>query len=79
MVAYTTNDIKTSVEKKVLEHCTAIGVEIPDLTECFPDQGPFSGLETEHLQTQFYKENFSLIVSGCPFRFIYMHMYMYHR
>ena len=57
MVTYATNDIKTS----------AIGVKIPDLTECFLDEDPFSGLKTEQLQTQFYKENFNLIVSGCPF------------
>ena len=66
IVDYTINDIKLSVEKQVAEYCTVIGVNSPDLTLCFPDTSPFSGLESEYLQTKFYKENFNLVVGGKP-------------
>lgn len=63
MMEYTIKDMKSSVEKIVSEYCNTIGVDIPDLTQGFPSTSPFSGLESEYLQTKFYKENFKLIVS----------------
>ena len=66
MVEYTVSDIKALVEEKIREHCKAFGVDVPDLNECFDNTNPFSGLESEYLQTKFYKENFDLIVSVNP-------------
>ena len=76
IVDYTINDIRSSVEKQVAEYCTTIGVNSPDLTLCFPDTSPFSGLESEYLQTKFYKENFNLVVSGKPSSCCTMHAYL---
>ena len=36
--------------------------DIPDLTGCFEHADIFSGLETEYLQTKFYKSHFNLVV-----------------
>ena len=62
MLEYALEDVKASVEEKLQLHCTELGIQLPDISDCFANVNPFSGLESEHMQTKFYKENFSLIV-----------------
>jgi len=62
MAACVAQDLKTSVESRLQQHYIKTGVDPPDLSDCFEDIDPFSGLETEYLQTKFYVENFHLVV-----------------
>jgi len=69
MIRYTLEDAKESIEQKLQLHCTEMGVQLPDISDCFANIDPFSGLESEYMQTKFYKENFNLVVSEnvlCP-------------
>lgn len=63
MVEFLSDDIRLAVEATVEQHCASAGVDAPDLESCFQDIDPFYGLETEYMQTKFYKENFGLVVS----------------
>ena len=62
MVEYTLDDVKSSVEETLQHHCSSLGIPKPDIYLPLFYQ-PFSGLESEYMQTNFYKENFNLIVS----------------
>ncbi len=46
-----------------------VGTDIPDLSECFNIDDPFAALNSEYLQTKFYREHFGLIVSYSHFVF----------
>lgn len=65
MVKYAVEDIKESVEKHLLSHLEASGlqVDLPDIGEYFNSPDPFSNLQSEHMQTKYYRENFDLVVS----------------
>lgn len=63
MIKYTLEDAKESIEQKLQLHFTQLGVQLPDISDCFANIDPFSGLESEYMQTKFYKENFNLVVS----------------
>ena len=63
MVMFLSEDLCSAVEATVQQHCASIGVDAPDLGSCFEEVDPFHGLETEYMQTKFYKENFGLVVS----------------
>lgn len=63
MVEYTISDIQASVEEKLRDYCHAMRVNMPDLTKCFSNTSPFSGLESEYMQNKLYREHFNLIVS----------------
>lgn len=65
MVAFLSEDLRSAVEATVQQHCAAAGVVPPDLGSCFEDVDPFCGLETEYMQTKFYREKFGLVVSRC--------------
>ena len=75
MLEYALEDVKASVEEKLQLHCTELGIQLPDISDCFASVNPFSGLESEHMQTKFYKLNckfpstnhFSIIL--CNFNF----------
>ena len=58
MVYHVLQDVKQSVQEQV-------GVDVA-INDCF-DVGPFQGLETEHLQTKFYRDHFNLRVSSVFF------------
>jgi len=66
-------DLKTSVESRLQQHYIETGVDPPDLSDCFEDIDPFSGLETEYLQTKFYMENFHLMVRCTQFWMLYIY------
>ena len=66
LVEHTLEDVKASVEEKLQQHSTEFGDYLPDISDCFMNIDPFSGLESEYRQTKFYKENFDLIVSLIP-------------
>lgn len=53
MLAHVLDDVKASLKDKLGE---------VDIDECF-DVDPFCGLETEALQSKFYREHFNLVVS----------------
>ena len=61
MVYHVLQDVKESVQERV-----SVDVAIND---CF-DIDPFQGLETEHLQTKFYRDHFNLRVSCVLFLFV---------
>ena len=63
MMEYTLEDVKAMVETKLEHHCTQLGVQSPDVSDCITSINPFVGLESKHMQTKFYKKNFNLIVS----------------
>ena len=58
LTKYVVEDVQSSVLGE-LQGCA----NIPDLSSCFAEVNPFEGLETEHFQSKFYREHFSLIVS----------------
>lgn len=58
MVRHVLDDVKESVKEKLRE---AVQGD-QDIDGCF-DVDTFRGLDTEHLQTKFYKDHFNLIVS----------------
>lgn len=57
MVLHVLDDVKASVKSKLDVDGRS------DIDECFYVD-PFQGLDTEHLQTKFYRENFNLVVSS---------------
>lgn len=65
MVTYIVEDLKSSIESSIKEQLSGENVNIPDISHCFEGINPFQGLETEHKQIKFYKDNFSLVVSHC--------------
>lgn len=56
-------DLRLKVELVIQQHYITSGLELPDLSCCFEDVNPFKGLESEHMQSKFYREHFDLIVS----------------
>lgn len=69
MLTYTVEDMKQFVKECLLPHLQASGVQIELLeTLCVPD--PFSSLQSEYMQTKYYKENFDLVVSKCQTHFL---------
>ena len=62
MVEYTLEDVKVSIDKKLQVYCNEMNIRQPDISSCFTDVNPFSGLESEYLQTKFYREKFDLVV-----------------
>ena len=63
IVTYVAEDLKASVESALREVSLETGAEVPDLVGCYEECRPFLHLETEYMQTKFYRENFSLVVS----------------
>ena len=63
MVAFISEDIRIAVESTLQQHYATTGVNAPDIDCCFETIDPFCGLTTEYLQTRFFRENFSLVVS----------------
>lgn len=61
MVTYVVEDIQASVEKHL--QANTLSIDMPDISECFCVPDPFCDLQTEHMQSKYYKENFSLVVS----------------
>lgn len=55
MFLHVLDDVKASVKGR-------LGNSEVDIAECF-DVDPFRGLDTEYLQTKFYREHFNLVVS----------------
>ena len=58
------DDIRRRVECEMLEYSTVTSMQKPDLSTCFQDIDPFTGLHSEYMQQKFYKEHFNLIVSS---------------
>ena len=52
-----------NIKKVVLSKLSNEDIDLTILESCFENVSPFKGLETEHKQTKFYKENFNLVVS----------------
>ena len=69
MVAYTVEDIQSSVKNCLIPHLQAKGlpVDLLDIDECFGVPDLFCNLQTEYMQTKFYRENFNLVVSRILF------------
>ncbi len=65
MVSYSMQDIRDSVLRTLEEHSLATGSELPDISSCFEVRDPFDGLQTEYMQTKYYREHFDLVVSLC--------------
>ena len=65
MVAYAVEDVKESVEASLFSHLQASGIQLdlPEISECFCAPDPFCNLQSEYMQTKYYKENFDLVVS----------------
>lgn len=59
-----TNCIVQDLQCKVEKYLGDANIQYPDISSCFSDINPFKGLETEHLQSKFYKNHFNLIVSN---------------
>ena len=55
MFQYALEDIQKLVEERVTSNI--------DVSDCFSHVDPFETLETEYLQSKYYKENFGLVVS----------------
>lgn len=63
-----TSRVVDDVHCKVRQHLlNTTNIQIPDLSSCFTDINPFEGLETEHMQSKFYKDHFNLIVRNVKF------------
>lgn len=65
MIAYTVEDIHSSVKNYLLPHLQAndLPAELLDIDECFGVPDLFGNLQSEYMQTKFYRENFDLVVS----------------
>lgn len=62
MVGFAAEDMKESVEQHLLPHLQSSGIEV-DLPEILHVPDPFDGLQSEYMQSKYYKENFDLVVS----------------
>ena len=49
--------------KAYIESMESTNIEIDGLMGCFCSSSPLVGLETEHMQLKYYKDNFNLLVS----------------
>ena len=60
MVSYALQDMKDEVQQHVAR---TLGAELPDLIDIMDTSiDPFEGLQTEYMQTKFFRENFDLTV-----------------
>lgn len=62
MVTYIVEDIQASVEEHLRANGTPL-IDMPAISECFQVPDPFCDLQTEHMQSKYYKENFFLVVN----------------
>lgn len=62
MVSYAVDHVHKSVTMKLSECSQAIGCQVPDISDCFKVPDPFGHLESEYMQTKFYRDNFDLVV-----------------
>lgn len=67
MVAHILEDVKISVKNKVGD---------VDIEDCF-NADPFWGLETEALQSKFYREHFDLVVSSIIRQMLHVRLMMF--
>lgn len=63
MVSYAVDHVHKSVTVELTEYSQATGRQVPDVSDCFEIPDPFGSLETEYMQTKFYRDNFDLVVS----------------
>ena len=59
MVLFAVEDVKELFQTTLLPSLQAGGsqVELADIDECFQAPNPFSNLQSEHMQTKYYREN----------------------
>ena len=48
-------DIQYKVESEIQQYLAGTGIDAPDLSNCFNTIHPFEELQTEHMQSKFYK------------------------
>ena len=60
IMTYVAEDLKASMESALREVSLETGAEVPDLVGCYEECRPFIW---RLMQTKFYRENFSLVVS----------------
>lgn len=65
MTKFIIQDIRSAVEHRAQQYFldSDNAIQVPDFSSCFSGIDPICGLETEHLQSKFYKEHFNLLVS----------------
>ena len=63
MVQFIVEDLHSAIESKIEQQLAGTDISMPDISSCFKDIDPFQGLETEHKQIRFWKNNFGLVVS----------------
>ena len=65
MMYYSNEDLKAKVQLALQQYSVEGDIELREdvLSDCFRIDSPFSGLQTEHMQTKYYKDNFGLVVS----------------
>ncbi len=63
MVSYAVQDIRDSALTMLQEHSIGTGYKLPDIASCFEVPDPFASLQTEYIQTKYYREHFDLVVS----------------
>lgn len=64
MVSFAVEDMKEVFQTRLLPKLQ-VGdsqMDLADIDECFQAPNPFSNLQSEYMQTKYYRENFDLVV-----------------
>ena len=68
MVTYALEDMRNTVQQHAVR---TIGAELPELQDIISID-PFEDLQTEHMQTKYFREHFDLTVGSSGFRNMYI-------
>ena len=63
MIEFAVEDVRESVKDTLLPHLQACDAEtFTDIDECFHVPNPFANLQSEYMQSKYYRQHFDLVV-----------------